>query len=339
MAIDTLIYIAPNSGGYTDPTSGEYYKPGDMAGFDSNVTAELEEANRIIASGAGFNAGALAQAVALAWVNITGKPATFPPSAHTHAASDITSGQFADPRISESSVTQHQSAFELAQSQVTGLLAALAAKANAADVDTSGAVDAKIAAALTALIDSAPGALDTLNELAAALGDDANFAATVTAALATKLDASVYTAADVLAKLLGVDGAGSGVDADLLDGEQGAHYLDPSNHAGAQAVQTADFTATHGRRWPCDTSAGGFTVTLSDAVPVGQSVRLYDPSASWLSNWLRVLPAAGTGEIVGVEPGEPLIGDMAGVELTFTREISGWSWTSTQPALSLEIYA
>lgn len=36
------------------------------------------------------------------------------------------------------------------------------------------------------LIDSAPGALDTLNELAAALGDDANFATTVTEALATK---------------------------------------------------------------------------------------------------------------------------------------------------------
>ncbi len=37
-----------------------------------------------------------------------------------------------------------------------------------------------------ALIAAAPGALDTLDELAAALGDDANFAATVTAALALK---------------------------------------------------------------------------------------------------------------------------------------------------------
>ena len=33
------------------------------------------------------------------------------------------------------------------------------------------------------LVDSAPGALDTLNELAAAIGDDANYAATVTRAL------------------------------------------------------------------------------------------------------------------------------------------------------------
>jgi len=41
------------------------------------------------------------------------------------------------------------------------------------------------------LISSAPGALDTLNELAAAIGDDSNFATTVTNSIATKLDASV----------------------------------------------------------------------------------------------------------------------------------------------------
>lgn len=43
-----------------------------------------------------------------------------------------------------------------------------------------------VAAALAALVDSSPGALDTLNELAAALGDDPNFATTVMNALAGK---------------------------------------------------------------------------------------------------------------------------------------------------------
>ena len=38
------------------------------------------------------------------------------------------------------------------------------------------------------LVDSAPGALDTLNEIAAALNDDANFATTVTNSLALKQD-------------------------------------------------------------------------------------------------------------------------------------------------------
>lgn len=43
-----------------------------------------------------------------------------------------------------------------------------------------------IDAAVAALVASAPGALDTLDELAAALGDDANFAATVTALINAK---------------------------------------------------------------------------------------------------------------------------------------------------------
>lgn len=48
------------------------------------------------------------------------------------------------------------------------------------------ATTAFVAAAVAALLNSAPGALDTLDELAAALGDDANFATTVTNALALK---------------------------------------------------------------------------------------------------------------------------------------------------------
>lgn len=45
------------------------------------------------------------------------------------------------------------------------------------------------------LIDSAPEALDTLNELAAALGDDSNFATTVTNSLAGKISLSTIDAA------------------------------------------------------------------------------------------------------------------------------------------------
>jgi hypothetical protein len=40
----------------------------------------------------------------------------------------------------------------------------------------------------------------------------------------TKLDSSAYTAADVLSKVKTVDGVGSGLDADLLDGKQGNEY-------------------------------------------------------------------------------------------------------------------
>lgn len=60
------------------------------------------------------------------------------------------------------------------------------------------ATTAFVQAAVAALIDSSPGALNTLNELAAALGDDANFASTMTTALAGKAATShTHTIANV----------------------------------------------------------------------------------------------------------------------------------------------
>ena len=44
-----------------------------------------------------------------------------------------------------------------------------------------------------------------------------------------KLDASTYTASDVLTKIKTVDGTGSGLDSDLLEGQHGAYYLDWAN--------------------------------------------------------------------------------------------------------------
>ena len=58
---------------------------------------------------------------------------------------------------------------------------------------TLAATPAGVAAAVAALVASAPGTLDTLNELAAALGDDPNFAATVTASLANKIESLDYS--------------------------------------------------------------------------------------------------------------------------------------------------
>lgn len=48
------------------------------------------------------------------------------------------------------------------------------------------------------------------------------------AAANTKLASSSYTASDVLSKLLTVDGASSGLDADLLDGQHGSYYATKS---------------------------------------------------------------------------------------------------------------
>lgn len=55
-----------------------------------------------------------------------------------------------------------------------------------------------------------------------------------------KLESSSYTAADVLSKLSSVDGDGSGLDADLLDGQHGSHYLNTTTTFGGDVSGTYD---------------------------------------------------------------------------------------------------
>ena len=65
----------------------------------------------------------------------------------------------------------------------TAVLTDLGSPSNSTDAATKGYVDTEI----TNLIGGAPGALDTLNELAAALNDDASFNSTITTSIAAKL--------------------------------------------------------------------------------------------------------------------------------------------------------
>ena len=65
-------------------------------------------------------------------------------------------------------------------------IAALALKANIADIYTKLQTDSKISAAIATLVASSPATLDTLNELATALGNDANFSTTMATALGLK---------------------------------------------------------------------------------------------------------------------------------------------------------
>jgi hypothetical protein len=85
--------------------------------------------------------------------------------------------------------------------------------------------------AVANLVDSAPAALDTLNELAAALGDDANFSTTVTNSIATKLPLAggTMTGAITFAAGQSFDGRDVSVDGGKLDGIE----------SGATADQTA----------------------------------------------------------------------------------------------------
>jgi hypothetical protein len=108
------------------------------------------------------------------------------------------------------------------------------------------ATETYVSTAISNLIDSAPGTLDTLNELAAALGDDPNFATTITNSIATKVSKSGDTMTGPLvlsgSPTLGshastkdyVDSAVNGVSSavgslttdDILEGTSNLYYTD-----------------------------------------------------------------------------------------------------------------
>ena len=98
-----------------------------------------------------------------------------------------------------------------------GTITGLPSPTNSSDAATKGYVDAAVAN----VIDSAPAALDTLNELAAALGDDANFATTVTNSIATKVSKAGDTMSGALAmgsnKITGLGTPTAGTDAATKD--------------------------------------------------------------------------------------------------------------------------
>jgi hypothetical protein len=129
---------------------------------------------------------------------------------------------------------------------------------------TGYATETFVTDAVADLVDSAPGTLDTLNELAAALGDDPNFATTVTNSIADKLSLTGGTLTDntTLNKsqnsgtLFDIINTNVGADAHArlgLESDDGVAYL--LNHATARTL------ARHG-------------------IAVGGWVELYAPDAT-----------------------------------------------------------
>ena len=127
------------------------------------------------------------------WDKITGKPSTFPPSAHAHAYSAITGKPDTFPPSAHahdySEITGKPAEYVPTNASATerGVVELATDTEALAGTDTTRAMTAAgVRAVRDALLNSPPAALDTLNELAAALGDDANFATTIAAQIAKR---------------------------------------------------------------------------------------------------------------------------------------------------------
>ena len=102
------------------------------------------------------------------------------------ALTEIPTELSSTPGISDSSTSTAITIDSSGNVTFSGAVTATAATQSAGDNSTKIATTAYADAAAAAVVDSAPSTLDTLNELAAALGDDPNFATTVTNSIAAK---------------------------------------------------------------------------------------------------------------------------------------------------------
>ena len=173
-------------------------------------------------------------------------------------------------------------------------ITSLADPTAAQDAATKNYVDTEVAG----IVDSAPATLDTLNELAAALGDDANFSTTVTNSIATKLPLAGGTMTGAIAMGTNkITGAG-----------------DPT---AAQDVATKNYVDTN-------------TLSSSD---IGSTVQAYDVNNA-VTDAAQTFTAAQRGEITTLTDASTVTPDFAdsnNFTLTFTSAV-GNSRTIANPS-------
>ena len=145
---------------------------------------------------------------------------------------------YADTAEADAISTAAADATSKADAAETAAAADATAKANAAQTAAASYTDTEVAN----LVDSAPGAIDTLNELAAALGDDANFSATMTTALGTKA-ATTYVDSQDAATLSSAQSYADQAEADAIS-TASADATTKANQAESDAISTAAADAT-----------------------------------------------------------------------------------------------
>ena len=138
--------------------------------------------------------------------------------------------------------------------------------------------------AISNLVAAAPATLDTLNELAAALGDDPNFATTVTNSVALKAPLASPSFTGDIAVTGNVDGRDIAVDGTKLDGiETSANYITNNNQLtnGAGYVTSSGTVAQSHYVSGSAFSTNGPDNVLEYQQASGQTDTKLAPSADW----------------------------------------------------------
>ena len=241
----------------------------------------------------------------------------------------------------------------LASPALTGVPTAPTAAANTNT--TQIATTAYVQTEINDLIAAAPGALDTLNELAAALGNDASFSTTVTNSLATKLNLSGGTMSGAIAmgtnKITGVGDPTSNQDAATK------YYVDntvvaPSNLTGpitsvgnatAVAAQTGTGSTFVMQSSPTlttpnigvatATSINGTSIPSSKTLVATDSTAYVVPSQTGNSG--KYLTTDGTTSSWGTVNALPSQTGNSGKYLTTNGSTASWASIVTDPTPSI----
>ena len=125
---------------------------------------------------------------------------------------------------------------------------------------TDARADARAQLKIDALVDTAPGTLDTLNELAAALGDDADFSTTITTSIATKLSTADFN------NTFDTQLATKDTD-DLSEGSTNLYYTDARARGAISATGSLSY----------DNSTGviSFTMPAQTTTAITEGTNLY----------------------------------------------------------------
>ena len=191
-------------------------------------------------------------------------------SASPNFATDAELANKLDTSIYASASANFATDAELANKLDTSIYASASANF-ATDAELASAIVTASAAAVTAVLDGAPGALDTLNELAAALNDDSSFATTVTNSLAAKLDASSASATYLTQSNASASYVAQNSTGNEYIQDQASNLFIHSNHTNVTATydDANNQVILVGSAGGGSAVGGGASILVSASAPVG----------------------------------------------------------------------
>jgi len=184
---------------------------------------------------------------------------------------------------------------------------------------------AGVQAAIDALVDSAPGALNTLNEIAAALGDDSDYASTITTALALKstIASPTFTGTIAIPNISNIETA---ITANTAKSTNVATNLSISGSTAARTIASSDGTDAV---IPVATTSvsGVMNPTMFDQLAALEALTL-----SGSNTGDQTLPTASSlGLVIGtnVQAYDAQLAALAGVSSTNTTAVGNLTGTNS----------